>query len=63
VYLRGEHQDAFSDLPVRGERFHVRLASLRPTSDLKGMRRAADLARQVVGTLAELEQRYFNDRQ
>jgi hypothetical protein len=63
VYLRGEHQDGFSDLPARGERFHVRFALLRPTSDLKGMRRAADLARQVVGTLAELEQRYFDDRQ
>src|SRR5437667_332795 len=48
VYLRGERQDGFSDLPARGERFHVRLAAVRPTSDQNGMRRARDLAQQVV---------------
>ena len=63
VYLRGEHQDGFSDLPARGERFHVRLAAVRPTSDQNGMRRARDLAQQVVRTLAQLEQSHFDDRQ
>ena len=62
VYLRGEHQDGFSDLPVRGERFHVQLVALRPTSELRGMRRARDLAQQIVGTLARLEQGHFDDR-
>ncbi len=63
VYLRGEHQDGFSDLPARGERFHVRLGAVRPMSDQKGMRRARDLAQQVMRTLAQLEQRHFDDRQ
>ena len=62
VALRGEHQDGFSDVPVRGERFHVWLAALRPTSELKGMRRARDLAQQIVRTLARLEQSHFDDR-
>jgi len=62
VYLRGEYQDGFSDLPARGERFHVRLAALRPTSEQKGMRRARDLAQQVVRTLAQLEQGHFQAR-
>ena len=62
VYLRGEHQDGFSDLPARGERFHVRLAALRPTSEQKGMRRARDLSQQVVRTLAQLEQSHFQAR-
>ena len=63
VYLRGEHQDGFSDLPPRGERFHVRLACVRPTSGLEGMRRARDLSQQVVRTLAELERGHFDARQ
>ena len=50
------------DLPARGERFHVRLAALRPTSEQKGMRRARDLAQQVVRTLAQLEQGHFQAR-
>jgi len=50
------------DLPARGERFHVRLAPLRPTSELRGMRRARDLAQQIVRTLARLEQSHFDDR-
>lgn len=62
VYLRGEHQDEFSDLPARGERFGVRLATLEPTSTMTGMRAARDLAQQVVHALAELEREYFQER-
>jgi 1-acyl-sn-glycerol-3-phosphate acyltransferase len=60
VYLRGEHQDGFSDLPRRGERFHVRLATLRPTATQKGLRGTRDVARQVVATLADLERKHFD---
>ena len=63
VYLRGEHQNGFSDLPPRGERFHVRTSYVTPTSDLEGMRRARDLSRQVVQTLADLERGHFDARQ
>src|SRR5262245_37982924 len=63
VYLRGEHQNGFGDLPPRGERFRVRLAALQPTSEFTGLRRTRDLAQQVVRTLARLEQTHFDDRQ
>ena len=63
VYVRGEHQDTFGDLPVRGERFHVRCATLRPTSQWTGLRRARDLSQQIIRELAQLERRYFDDRQ
>ena len=63
VYLRGDHQDEFSDLPARGERFRVRCETIRPTSPSTGLRGARDVSRQIVGTLARLEQRYFDDRQ
>ena len=63
VYLRGDHQDEFSDLPARGERFRVRCETIRPTSPSTGLRGARDVSRQIVGTLARLERRYFDDRQ
>jgi 1-acyl-sn-glycerol-3-phosphate acyltransferase len=62
VYLRGDRQDAFSDLPARGERFHVRVEGFRPISALQGMRRARDLAQQVTQRLAVLEQKHFENR-
>jgi len=61
VYVRGEQQDGFSDLPVAGERFHVRLASLRPATPLGGLRGARDLTQQVGRALAELEHAHFRD--
>ena len=63
VYLRGNRQDGFGNTPARGEHFHVRLAVLRPQSDLTGMRRARDLSQQVVRTLAQLEEQQLDDRQ
>jgi 1-acyl-sn-glycerol-3-phosphate acyltransferase len=63
VYVRGEHQDGFSDLPPRDERFHVRLACVQPTSEQGGMRRARDLSQQIVRTLADLERSHFDARQ
>jgi len=61
MYLRGEHQDGFSDLPAHGDRFRVRVECVRPTSELTGMRRARDLAQQVVRTLSVLEHRHFDE--
>src|SRR5262245_54481398 len=63
VYLRGTRQGGFGYAPSRGERFHVRLAALRPRSELTGMRRARDLSQQVVRTLARLEEQQLDDRQ
>lgn len=60
VYLRGERQSQFSDLPARGQRFRVELALLEPKSDLKGLRRSMDLSRQIVTKLAEMEQRWLD---
>jgi 1-acyl-sn-glycerol-3-phosphate acyltransferase len=62
VYLRGDCQDTFSDLPARGERFRVRVAGFRPISALQGMGRARDLAQQVAQRLATLEQEHFGNR-
>ena len=62
VYLRGEGQESWSDLPRRGERFHVSVACIEPKSDQRGLRASLDVARQITTRLAELEQRYFDGR-
>jgi len=62
VYLRGRHQQTFSDFPVRGERFAVALELVRPRTEHPGLRGSRDLARQVVGMLAQMEKRLFDGR-
>jgi len=55
VYLRGARQETWSDLPARGERFRGALGTLEPKSDAAGLRGSLEIARQIVGRLAELE--------
>jgi len=62
VYLRGERQETFSRIPRRGERFHVRLAPIDARSELQGLRRSIDVARQIVSALGTLEQAHFAAR-
>ena len=62
VYLRGEGQDTWSDLPRRGERFHVAVACIEPKSDRGGLRGSLDVARQITAKLSEMEQRHFDGR-
>lgn len=63
VYMRGEGQDGYSDMPARGERFRVGLSCLEPKSDLRGIRRSIDLSRQITARLADLERSHFDDRE
>ncbi|MGH7818851.1 MAG: lysophospholipid acyltransferase family protein [Candidatus Binatia bacterium] len=62
VYLRGEGQETWSDLPARGERFRVLLDCFEPASARKGLRGSLDVTRQILERLAALEARYFDDR-
>lgn len=62
VWLRGVSQREMSDLPVRGERFRVRLGLLEPKSEAEGLRGSVELTRQVLGKLAELEREALGDR-
>lgn len=63
VYLRGDHQESFSRIPARGERFHVAMSELEPKTDQHGLRGSRDLVRQVVRRLAEMEAEHFDGRQ
>ncbi len=62
VYLRGERQEGYSDLPARGDRLHVQVAALEPKSDHGGLRGSRDIARQITAKLADMEQTYFDGR-
>ncbi len=62
VYLRGEGQEAYSDLPAKRERFRVELRCIEPKSDSRGIRRSRDLARQIVTQLVHMEKRFFDGR-
>ncbi len=62
VYLRGDHQETYTDMPARRERFHVELSCLEPRTKARGLRGSLDIARQITARLAEMEQRYFDAR-
>jgi hypothetical protein len=62
VYLRGEGQETYTDLPRRGERFHVSVACIEPKSDKSGLRGSLDVARQITARLVEMERCYFDGR-
>ena len=62
VYLRGAHQDAYGRVPVRGERFRVRLETMVPRTRHQGLRGSRDIAQQIVAKLAAMEEEFFNGR-
>ncbi len=62
VYLRGERQESWSDMPQRGQCFRVLLSHLEPKSDKRGLRASLEIAKQVVGRIADLEEDYFAGR-
>ncbi len=63
VYLRGDHQDEYSLLPVKGETFHLSTSWLEPASEKKGLRGSVDITSQILTRLEEMEGRYFDGRQ
>lgn len=62
VYLRGQGQKSWSNLPVRGERFDMAIECIEPRSDQRGARRSRDFARQVVTQLKDMEDRVQGGR-
>jgi 1-acyl-sn-glycerol-3-phosphate acyltransferase len=63
VYLRGEGQTSYGDLPARGERFHVQVGSVQPRTERGGLRGSVEVSRQILDELLELEGRFFDGRQ
>lgn len=62
VYLRGDHQDGYSDMPVRGEVFRGSLSVIEPKTSYRGLRASREVARQIAQRLTTMEQEYFDGR-
>jgi hypothetical protein len=62
VYLRGDAQAGYTDLPMRGDRLRVSASVLEPKSDHAGLRGSRDIARQITGRLIEMEEAHFSAR-
>jgi 1-acyl-sn-glycerol-3-phosphate acyltransferase len=63
VYLRGEAQTTFGDLPPRGERFRVQVDAIEPRPQHAGVRGSVEVSRQILARLAELERRHFGEEE
>ena len=59
IYLRGLKQRGHSTIPKRGDTFHLSYKLLEPQSEYQGLRAHRDLSTQIVSTLAEMEQDFF----
>jgi 1-acyl-sn-glycerol-3-phosphate acyltransferase len=62
VYLRGEHQSDWSDLPPRGDVFHASLSCFEPHSERSGLRGSLEIGHQILTRLDEMERRHFEAR-
>jgi 1-acyl-sn-glycerol-3-phosphate acyltransferase len=62
VYLRGDAQRTWSNLPARGETFTIAMRLVEPRTGLRGLRASRDLATQVVHQLIEMESAYLAGR-
>lgn len=62
LYLRGKNQQTYSTIPQRGEVFYLDFRLVHPHSVNKGMRAHRDISTQIVTTLAEMEQEYYENQ-
>jgi len=63
VYMRGDHQNEYSFLPVKGETFHLAMSWLEPATEKRGLRGSVDITKQILTRLEEMEEAYFDGRQ
>ncbi len=62
IYVRGDHQAAYSDLPKFKEQFFVAVEDFKPATALKGLKAQREFSRQIIEKLAEMEKIYFGAR-
>lgn len=59
VYLRGDRQGSWSNMPAAGDTFSIATRVIEPRTELRGMRGSRDLATQVLRQLVEMEEEYL----
>lgn len=63
VYMRGDGQEEYSEIPKKGESFSIMFRELYPKTQHKGLRAHRDLSTQIIQTLKQMEDEYFAGRQ
>ncbi|MBN2254195.1 MAG: 1-acyl-sn-glycerol-3-phosphate acyltransferase [Deltaproteobacteria bacterium] len=62
VYLRGDGQVSYSNIPRFGERFTMTIDTVCPSSPFNGLKGQRECARQIVERLQQMEEDYFARR-
>jgi 1-acyl-sn-glycerol-3-phosphate acyltransferase len=62
IYLRGDGQKMYSNIPQFGECFTIQIEAFKPDVEGRGLKKQRECARQIVEHLALMEKDYF-DRQ
>ena len=63
IYMRGDGQETYSDMPRFGERFSIAVDVLNPDkTGLSGLRAQRHYAEQIIKHLAQMEEKYFAAR-
>jgi 1-acyl-sn-glycerol-3-phosphate acyltransferase len=60
VYMRGLTQERDAIFPKKGEKFHLSLEVITPSTDKKGLRAMRDIASQLIEQLVLMEEDYFS---
>ena len=62
VYMRGDSQRSWSNMPAPGDTFSIATRVIEPRTELRGLRGSRDLASQVLRQLVEMEVEYLASR-
>lgn len=62
IYLRGDGQATYGNLPKYKEKFYLQMTECRPRTVFRGLKAHRDCTRQVIQQLAEMEKNYFESR-
>jgi hypothetical protein len=62
VYMRGDKQQTWSNIPAANDTFSVSTRLIEPKTRLRGLRGSRDIATQVLAQLAEMEREYLANR-
>ena len=63
VYMRGDGQEQYSSWPKRGEWFRIDLKLVCPRAHSPGIRGTREIATEIIGHLADMEEAYFARRE
>jgi 1-acyl-sn-glycerol-3-phosphate acyltransferase len=63
VYMRGDGQKDYSEIPQKGETFDITFKELYPQTEFTGLRAHRDLSTQIIMTLKSMEDEYFESHQ